>query len=172
MKRQSQLPLIALALLVAVGIPRAAQAQFWNQPKPTEQGQPPQKRVNTYKADPHAFDTQALRTPPDLPYFPSWTGAKPLYVEGLTFPRRLPKEIYTMTWQYKEPAGVIINWYTEALPQAGWKVDESIARANVVTARHMREDIDVSIQVSPAARNGYKTTAEIRYTKHPERKKR
>lgn len=170
MKRPLQLPLIACALLVAVGIPLAAEAQFWN--PQNGQGEQPKKRVNTYKADPHAFDTQELRTPPELPHFPSWTGQKPLYIEGLTFPRRLPKEIYTMTWQYKEPADTVINWYSEALAGSGWQVDKSISRANVVTARHMRDNIDVSVQVSPGAKVGYKTTAEIRYTKHPERKKR
>jgi hypothetical protein len=159
----------ACTLFAAVCAPLTAQAQIWGQPNGQQQQpgqqQQQQKRPNTYKADPHAFDTVSVYSAPDLPYFPQWTGQKPLFIEGLTFPNKLPKMIYTLIWQYREPAGTVISWYTDALRGTGFEIIDNATRANVINARHTREPVEICIQVSPAAKSGYKCTAEVRYIK-------
>lgn len=179
MSRQPQTFLATCMLFATTIIP--AQAQYWGQPqqgangqqRQTQQGQgQPAKRPNTYKVDKHQFDTVSFYTVPDMPYFPQWTGQKPLLVEGLTFPKMAPRQLYTMIWQFREDAPTVTSWYTDALRGTGWKVLPDSSNATVIDARHTQEPIDVSIQITPGAKTGYRCTAQIRYDKHLNYKKK
>lgn len=155
-----------LSLAITTGL--NAQAQWWGQQTQTQPGKtPPPKRVNTYKMNPRAFDTTTLHTPPDLAYVPMWTGQKPRFVDGFFYQKQMPVENYTLTWQYKEPANIVMQWYRDNLPSQGWKVLEDQSRENVVNCRHTKENIDFTVQVSPGAVAGYACTVEMRYQKLP-----
>lgn len=159
--------LSAATLLLAITTGLQAQAQWWGTQPGGGRTQQQPKRQNTYKMNPHAFDTTTLHTPPDLAYVPTWTGQKPRFVDGYFYNKQLPIENYTLTWQYKEPAYIVMQWYNENLPGQGWKLLQDQCRENCINARHTRENIDLTLQVSPGAVTGYACTVELRYQKLP-----
>lgn len=129
-------------------------------------------RPYTYKSPPNAYDTVSVHTPPELPYLPPWSGKKPLFIQGLTFPRLMPRQIYTLIYQYKEPKDQVMEWYRDTLQSNNWWIQPEACTDSVITARHKEQPIDVSIQVSNGGQSGYKCTTQIRYDKHIDWKKR
>jgi hypothetical protein len=160
MKRSFHLVFAACILLGCVGFAPHADAQFWGQPQKQKRPPLPPRPKGTFKTIP-------LTQPPALPYFPSWTGYKPLYIDGHSYPNLAPIEVYTLSWAYKEPAGTVLNWYTEALKMNGWQVNPQITRSDMVVARHQKEPYEVTFQVSANAKPGYKCIGEVRFLKNP-----
>lgn len=161
-------------MLFAAAGSTPADAQVWGQPgqQPPQAQKEPPKRPNTYKMAPHAFDTTTLSAAPTLAYVPNWTGVKPYFVQGYFYNKQMPIESYTLIWQYKETAPVVVNWYTEALQGAGWRMMQEQCRENVIVARHTKENADLTLQVAPAGKTGYRCSVEMRYSKGPNYKKR
>jgi hypothetical protein len=167
MKRSIQLALAAIILLSTLAT-EEAKAQWWNTGTNATNNQDPKKRRPPIPPLPdNAYKTVNLVTAPNLAYFPQWTGYKPLFLDGHFYPNLPPIEVYTAAWAYKEPAGTVISWYSDALGANGWVINRAISRENMIVARHAKEPIELQFQVSPAAKPGYRCTAEVRWTKNP-----
>jgi hypothetical protein len=158
----------ASAMLALLSFPPNAQAQWWNvggnAKDPRKPQQQPRARQPVAK---DAYKAVSLTKEPELPFLPRWTGRKPLFIEGHYYPFLSPIETYTCSWAYLEPAGTVIGWWREALAGEGWKVNTRVSRENMVVARHGKEPLEIQFQVSPSAKTGYRTVAEVRYTKNP-----
>jgi hypothetical protein len=164
MKRSLSLAFAAIILLSALAT-QEAQAQWWNTGSNVDPKK--KKRPPLPPLPPQTFATTNLTQAPSLPYFPQWTGFKPLFLDGHFYPNLEPIEVYTCAWAYKEPAGTIVSWYSDALTNSGWVINKAISRENMLVARHAKEPIELQFQVSPSAKAGYRCTAEVRWTKNP-----
>lgn len=167
MKSRISVCLTTSAMLTML-IPLGAHAQWWNVGGNSNNNDPnkPQQRARQPVAK-DAYKAVSLTKEPDLAYLPRWTGQKPLFVDGHYYPYLSPIETYTCSWAYKEPAGTVIGWWREALAGTGWKINTKVSRDNMVVARHIKEPLEIQFQVSPSAKQGYRTVAEVRYSKNP-----
>lgn len=158
----------AMLSLSIASMPPAAHAQWWNVGGNASSGNNPnQQQRPRQPVAKDAYKTVLLTKEPDLPFMPHWTGQKPLFVDGHYYPFLSPIETYTCSWAYREPAGTVITWWREALTGAGWKINSKVSRDNMVVARHTKEPVELQFQVSPSAKAGYRTVAEVRYSKNP-----
>lgn len=164
MKRSIHLAFAAIILLSFLAT-EEAKAQWWN--TGGAQTDPRKKRPPPPPLPAKAFETVSLTQAPNLAYFPMWTGMKPLFLDGHFYPNLPPIEVYTVAWAYKEPAGTVMSWYSDALAGQGWVINRAISRDNMLVARHGKEPLEIQFQVSPSAKPGYRCTAEVRWTKNP-----
>ena len=77
-----------------------------------------------YKRDPNEFKWQELKTPPDLPDLPQYSGnAK--YKQGTATPGARGGTAFSLVYSSKDPGNTVIDWYSHTLEQYKWNVMRS-----------------------------------------------
>ena len=95
-----------------------------------------------YKRDMNEFKWQELKTPPDLPDLPQYSGnAK--YKQGTASPNARGGTAFSLVYTSKDPSNQVIDWYSRTLSQYKWNVQQSKS-GTMISARKGKNFCTVS----------------------------
>jgi hypothetical protein len=96
----------------------------------------------------------------ELPGVPQYTG-RMTFITGTRFPNAKGGASLTLELKALETADQVKDWYSAALHQSGWKLDNAMSNANTVAAWQNRKMIQVITR--PVGKMRYSCDVIIRY---------
>ena len=124
-------------------------------------GQNPFETKKKYNND-NEFVPETLKTPPDLPYLPPFSGiAPPQYGSMLCFKRKPDGPGYSVTFHVKDPPEDVIAFYKNAFKSNHWEPQKNADSTKIVSG--MRKGAVATVTVMKAIQPGYKTQVYIVY---------
>lgn len=96
----------------------------------------------------------------DLPEVPQYTGQM-TFVAGTYFPNAKSGASITMKVRTMEYAGAVKDWYSAALQQSGWKIEQAMSNEHTVAAWKGKQLIQVI--VNEPSHNRFRADVLIRY---------
>jgi hypothetical protein len=157
-QRKSQLSIFAGALMFlsfSASITQAAHAQQ-SQPYDGVMTRTPAKQ------NPQ-FYTEDLKSTPDLPYVPNYTGRGALLTSGLFYPKLQNGKCYHLRWQAKEDGRTVLNWYKNVLESNGWTIVTAQTNDRTLAATRDKEGLTVFLTLQPPSYSGYQCGFLLRY---------
>ncbi|PZM83288.1 MAG: hypothetical protein DKT66_09010 [Candidatus Melainabacteria bacterium] len=108
----------------------------------------------------YEFQSQKLTQMVDLPEVPQYTGQM-TFVAGTYFPNAKSGASITMKVRTMEYAGAVKDWYSAALQQSGWKIEQAMSNEHTVAAWKGKQLIQVI--VNEPSHNRFRADVLIRY---------
>lgn len=103
-----------------------------------------------------------LKTPPDLPFLPPYSGSAPAQYDSiLAFKRQTDGPGYTLTFHVKEESPQVLDFYRSAFKQNRWMLEKKSETAKMIGAN--RRGASVSVMVMNPITKGYKTQVYVVY---------
>lgn len=124
-------------------------------------GQNPFAPKKKYNND-NEFVPETLKTPPDLPYLPPFSGiAPPVYGSMLCFKKKPDGPGYSVTFHVKDPPEDVISFYKNAFKNNRWDAQKNADSTKIVSG--MRKGAVATVTVMKPIMPGYKTQVYIVY---------
>lgn len=117
----------------------------------------PKKKYN----NDNEFVPETLKTPPDLPYLPPYSGGSPSYGSMLCFKRKPDGPGYSVTFHTKDPADDVVAFYRQAFKQNKWDPQKNADSTKIVSG--VRRGAVATVTVMKPNMAGYKTQVYIVY---------
>lgn len=148
--------LLLLSLLMNVPLPGQAQQTQPYQGVLSDPRKPPARQNSQYY-------TEDLKTAPDLPFVPTYTGKGALLTSGLYYPRLQNGRCYHLRWQAKEDSRIVLNWYRSVLESNGWTIVPNQSNEKTLAATREKEGLTILLMVQPPSYAGYSCGFLLRY---------
>lgn len=122
----------------------------------------PKIKLRPKPAGSEQYDTQALCGPVALPYLPEYSG-KTTWSRGHWYPKLKKGKCFMFAFLCKDKPDVVLDWWKEALPMSGWKLNEYDHSPTSLAADRVKDGLSVNVRVINCAAPGYKCEFEVRY---------
>ena len=126
-----------------------------------QQQQRPMRRY-TGQQD-YMYQTQELKQPVSLPYFPNYRGQGSSFTSGVYYPKLKARQCYLMRFVGKESPYEIMRLYKESLAMSGWQVNEAQTNQKQLTATKKDSGLYLTLCAYPSSKPGFKSSFEIKY---------
>lgn len=108
----------------------------------------------------YEFQSQKLTQMVELPEVPQYTGQM-TFVAGTYFPNARSGASYTMKVRTLEYPSAVKDWYSAALQQSGWKVEQAMCNERTVAAWKGKQLVQVI--VNEPSHDRFRADVLIRY---------
>jgi|GEM_PF-2677603 len=149
----------AIAMVITFGFSNTATLAAGNAQGAQQTSKLIQQRQASARS-PYEFQSQTLTQMVELPEVPQYTGQM-TFVTGTYFPNAKSGGSYTMKLRALEFPNDVKNWYSAALQQSGWKIEQAMCNDRTIAAWKGKQLVQVI--VNDPSHNRFRADVLIRY---------
>lgn len=128
-----------------------------------ENGQSTDASMRRPPNSPKDFVSQRIKSMPDFPYLPKYTGRDPKFTGAFSFPNYKNGQSYAAQLLCQEDPDTVKNWYRQVFQSSGWTINEKMTTNNSMTAARPKDGIYCTVMIDAAPASQYRTSLTIRY---------